>query len=206
MHGLARGLPLDRAGCPPGRASHRGAAWARGLACAHSCPGAGGRMSNISAGQVSMQLPSLRLLLAAICKATTNEPNHRAHRVHRGRTETFCQGHLTHYTILKVHDNHLTAAGPLVGCLGEGGLPIGPGLAPGCRSGSGARLRALASGRRRPDEQYFCWTGLNATLRLWLLLAAICKATTNESNHKDHEAHKGCTKTFCQGHLTHCLS
>ena len=45
-------------------------------------------MSNISAGQVSMIAFRIRLLLAAICKATTNESNHRAHRVHRGRTET----------------------------------------------------------------------------------------------------------------------
>ena len=46
-------------------------------------------MSNISAGPVSMQLPSLRLLLAATCKATTNEPNHKDHEAHKGRTKTF---------------------------------------------------------------------------------------------------------------------
>ncbi|MDD2835367.1 MAG: hypothetical protein PHY05_04390 [Methanothrix sp.] len=33
--------------------------------------------------------------------------------------------------IPKSRDNHLIAAGPLVGCLGDGGLPSGPALAPG---------------------------------------------------------------------------
>jgi hypothetical protein len=52
---------------PPGRASHRGAGRAQGPAYVCPCPGAGGRMSNLSAGQASMLALRLRLLLAAIC-------------------------------------------------------------------------------------------------------------------------------------------
>jgi len=81
--------------------------------------------------------------------------------------------------------------------------PPGRALAAGCRSGSGARMCALASGRRRPEEQYFCRTGLHASPPSTVTISCYLQATTNESNHKDHEAHKGRTKTFCQGHLTH---
>jgi hypothetical protein len=49
------------------------------------------------------------------------------------------------------HDNHLIAAGPLVGCLGEGGLPTGPGHRSGVLLGLGgpaarARVRAQEAG------------------------------------------------------------
>jgi hypothetical protein len=59
-------------------------------------------------------------------------------------------GHLTHYPILKVHDNLLIAAGPPVGCLGEGGLPSGAGLRTGVPLGLGGpavRSCAGAGGR-----------------------------------------------------------
>jgi hypothetical protein len=67
---------------------------------------------------------------------------------------------------------------------------------------SRGRLGSLASGRMRPDEQYFCWTGLHANAPSAVTISCYLQATTNESNHKDHEAHKGRTNTFCQGHLT----
>jgi len=44
-----RGPALAAAGCPPGRASFRSAARARGPACARSCAGAGGRSGSVSA-------------------------------------------------------------------------------------------------------------------------------------------------------------
>jgi len=82
-------------------------------------------VSYISVGPVYMQRPSLWLLLAAICKGTTNELNHKDHEAHKERTKAFCQdycgGLLTHYPIL----NPVTIR---------------------CRSGSGARPRALVSG------------------------------------------------------------
>jgi hypothetical protein len=128
--------------------SLRGAARAQGPGCVRSRPGAGGRMSNISAGPVSIQRPSLRLLLAAICKATTN-PTTKITKLTKD-SQRLLWGHLTHYPILKVHYNLLIAAGPLVGCLGEGGLPTRSGLAPGCRSGSWlACARSCAGGGGR---------------------------------------------------------
>jgi hypothetical protein len=81
----------------------------------------------------------------------------------------FLSGTFDPLSIIKVNDNPLTAAGPLVGCLGKGGLPTRAGP----RTGSGARQRSLVCGRRRPEEQYFCWTGLLLVLRLRLLLAAV---------------------------------
>jgi len=107
-------------------------------------------------------------------------------------------GHLTHYPILKAHDNLLTAAGPLVGYLGDGGLPTGPGLAPGCRWGSGgpaARSRPGGGGRM---SNISAGQVSMLALRLRLLLAAICKATTNEPNHRAHRVHRGRTETSCR--------
>jgi hypothetical protein len=62
------GLP-SMPGLAPG-----GAARARGLACARSCPGAGGQAGSISAWQVCMIALCLRLLLAAICKRRRTNP------------------------------------------------------------------------------------------------------------------------------------
>jgi hypothetical protein len=88
-------------------------------------------------------------------QATTNESNHRAHR---GRTvyQEYC-GTFDPSPNPESHDNSMTTAGPPVGCLGECGLPSGPG--PRFRSAPWARwarLRALASGGRWPDERCFC--------------------------------------------------
>jgi hypothetical protein len=94
--------------------------------------------------------------ISCYLQATTNESNHKDHEAHRGRTETSRRDTLGTFDPLpypKSRDNHLIAAGSPVGCLGEGGLPTGPGLASGCRSGSGARLRTLVCGRRRPVGQ-----------------------------------------------------
>jgi len=124
-------MPLPNPGCyvmadagqpaGPGLAPG-GAPRARGPACWRSCPGAGGRIGDISAGSVYMLALGLRLLLAAICKATTNEPNHRDHRAYRRRTETSypdIAGHLTRCPVLKAHDCPFTAAGPLVAAGGR---------------------------------------------------------------------------------------
>jgi len=88
----------------------RSAARARGPASARSRPGAGGRMSIISAWQASMIAFRLWLLLAVICWATTNELNHKDHDAHRGRTKTFV-GTFDPLPIIKVHDKLLIAAG-----------------------------------------------------------------------------------------------
>ena len=44
---------------------------------------------------------------------------------------------------------------------GGSGLPPGRASLPAALLGLGARLRALVSGRRRPDELYFCRAGLH---------------------------------------------
>ncbi|MCX6676721.1 MAG: hypothetical protein NTU95_02085 [Methanothrix sp.] len=109
-------------------------------------------MSNISAGQVSMLTLRLRLLLAAICKRRRTNPTTELTELTEFTEDAqrllveIHWGHLTHYPILKVHDKLLIAAGPPVGCLGEGGLPTGPGLASGGvarAQGPAARARIL---------------------------------------------------------------
>ena len=110
----------------------------------------------------------------------------------------FLSGTFDPLSILKAHDNPLTAAGPLVGYLGDGGLPTGPGLAPGCRWGSGgpaARSRPGGGGRM---SNISAGQVSMLALRLRLLLAAICKATTNEPNHRAHRVHRGRTETSCR--------
>jgi hypothetical protein len=71
----------------------------------------------------------------------------------------------------------------------------GPSL-PECRSGSWLRPRAFVCGRGRQDEQYFCEPGIHASVPSAVIISCYLQATTNEPNHKDHEAHKGRTKTF----------
>jgi hypothetical protein len=129
--------------------SLRGAARAQGPGCVRSRPGAGGRMSNISAGPVSIQRPSLRLLLAAICKATTN-PTTKITKLTKD-SQRLLWGHLTHYPILKVHYNLLIAAGPALGLpwRGRAAHPVGP-RSRRCRSGSWlACARSCAGGGGR---------------------------------------------------------
>jgi hypothetical protein len=63
---------------------------------------------------------------------------------------------------------------------------------------SRARLGSLASGRMRPDEQYFCRTGLHASAPSTVTISCYLQATTNESNHRAHRVHRGRTETFYQ--------
>jgi len=126
-----------------------------------------------------MPVLRLRLLLASLFKATTNESNHRAHRVHRGRTETFYQEYCGTFDPSpnpESHDNSMTAAGPFMGCLWRGraairsraslqAVPVGLGGPAAC-----ARVRAQEAGRargegaRRSNEQHFRsdWSSINA--------------------------------------------
>ena len=73
------------------------------------------------------------------------------------------------------HDNPLTVAGPLVSCLGDGGLLLWAGLRTGVPHGLGgqaarARVRGREAGRarregaRRSNEQHFRsdWSSINA--------------------------------------------
>jgi len=108
--------------------------------------------------QSTCQRPNIRLLLAAIYLSDDE-------RIQPQRSQRFLVemhwGHLTHYPIQNVHDN---AAGPPWAALAMACRPPGLGLALGCRSGSGGRMCALVCGRWRPEEQYFYYTGIHASI------------------------------------------
>ena len=124
---------MAAAGCPPDRASLPSSLL--GLGGLQALASGGGRRDEqffCSTG-LHASAPST-VTISCYLRATTNESNHRAHRVHRGRTETFYPEYCGTFDPSpnpKSHDNHLIAAGSLVGC------PTGPGLDSGQRcSGS----------------------------------------------------------------------